>query len=68
MDEKRCIDIETKISHQEHLIEELNQVIYNQQQAIDQLEAKLNILARRFQKAVEGPGDIGPADQKPPHY
>jgi len=68
MDEQRLIDIETKLLQQELLTEELNQVVYKQQQIIDQLEIKLAGLVRRFREASEPGNDIGPSNEKPPHY
>jgi SlyX protein len=67
MSEQRLIDIETKIAHQEILVSELNQVIAQQQETIDQLQAALKKFFKQFREKNLG-GDIGPADQKPPHY
>lgn len=68
MIEQRLIDIETKIAHQDFLIEELNQVIYEQQKTIDKLELTLTSLATRFKDAMGGENDIRGPDEKPPHY
>ncbi|KYG67262.1 SlyX protein [Bdellovibrio bacteriovorus] len=67
MTEERLIDIETKIAHQEHLLEELSQVLYEQQKTIDHLEKRLIQLSKKIEDGPDG-GDIGPANQKPPHY
>ncbi len=67
MDEKRFIDIEVKILQQELLLEELHQVLYKQQSTIDHLEAQLSNILKRVQ-GEEGAEEIGPHDQKPPHY
>jgi SlyX protein len=67
MNEQRLIDIETKIAHQEILVSELNQVIAQQQETIDQLQAALKKFFKQFREK-NGDGDVGPADQKPPHY
>ena len=68
MSENRMNDLESKLAHQEHLLEELNQVIYQQQKAIDTMELKLNLLIQRLKDVAGGAGDIGPANEKPPHY
>jgi SlyX protein len=68
MTETRFIDIETKIAHQELQLEELSQVLYQQQKTIDQLEKRLVQMSKKFEEALEGTDDIGPANQKPPHY
>lgn len=67
MTEQRLIDLETKIAHQEHLLEELNEVIYQQQKTIDKLEATISSLAKRYQDLLVGGDEIRP-NEKPPHY
>lgn len=67
-DEQRLIDIETKILQQELSIEELHQVIYRQQKTIDQLEVKITGLVQRFREVSAGGPEIGPGNEKPPHY
>ena len=67
-DEQRLTDLEIKIAHQDHTIEELHQVIYRQQKEIEQIEKKLSVLIQKFQEQQDGSPDIGPGDQKPPHY
>lgn len=62
----RLVDIEIKISHQEDLVESLNQTIYQQGRRIDQLEAMVASLAdhlRTLQSSRQGP-----LNEKPPHY
>lgn len=68
MSEQRFVEIETKISHQEFLIEKLNQVIYQQQITIIQLDARLTALIKKFQDTITAENEIGPAGEKPPHY
>ena len=60
----RLVNIEMKISHQDLIIEELNQVIYQQQQTIDGLSKKLKLIEEQFRADP----NIGPAGEKPPHY
>lgn len=67
MSEDRLIDLEMKITHQEHMIEQLNKALYQQQVQLDQLDVLLKGLVKRLQSGSEG-GDIGPAGEKPPHY
>ncbi|HEY8270033.1 MAG TPA: SlyX family protein [Pseudobdellovibrionaceae bacterium] len=68
MTEERFIEIETKITHQEFLIEQLNKVIYEQQGKINQLETILTALVKRTQEIMNPEPEIGPANDKPPHY
>jgi len=62
----RLVDIEIKITHQEDLVETLNQTVYRQERRIDQLEAMVSALAehlRTLQSTRQGP-----VNEKPPHY
>jgi SlyX protein len=67
-DEKRFIEIEIKLAHQDKSLEELNDVIYLQQQQIDILQKIMNNLTKRLQSGTSNELEIGPADDKPPHY
>lgn len=62
--DERLIAIETKILHQEVILEELHQVLYQQQETIDQLQKKVKLL----QEQVRADNEIGPASERPPHY
>jgi len=64
MDEQRFIDIETKLLHQEVIIEDLHQVLYKQQEMIDFLQKKIKLLDEQLQNNNE----IRAAGEKPPHY
>ncbi|MBI3229161.1 MAG: SlyX family protein [Burkholderiales bacterium] len=69
-DEERLIDIEIKISRQEDLLDTLNQLVYQQQKKIDQLEALCSQLGRQIldmQARQEGGGQA-PIHERPPHY
>jgi SlyX protein len=61
--EQRLVDLEVRYTHLERLVEELNQVVFAQQQTIDRLLRQLAELAQRAE--VAGPT---PAADKPPHY
>ena len=68
MIEERLVNIETKITFQEDLIEELNKTVYQQQQKLDQLEEICRALARHVQALSETGNESRPANEKPPHY
>jgi SlyX protein len=68
MIEERLVDIETKIAFQEDLIEELNKVVYQQQQKLNQLEAICTSLARHLQSLAEAGGESKSVNERPPHY
>lgn len=68
MIEERLVNIETKISFQEDLVEELNKVVYQQQQKLNQLEAFCTSLAGQIQSLAEAGNESKPANEMPPHY
>ena len=64
MNEERFIAIETKILHQDRIIEELHEVIYRQQNTINKLEKKL----KQMEDMANADNEIRPTNEKPPHY
>lgn len=68
MIEERLINIETKITFQEDLIEELNKTVYQQQQKIERLEAMCQSLAQHMKSLSAARNDGMPANERPPHY
>ena len=67
MNEQRLENIESKISLQEDLIEELNKTVYRQQKKLDQLEALCRSLASHI-ASMDAAGEAKPANERPPHY
>ncbi|MEM6710553.1 MAG: SlyX family protein [Pseudomonadota bacterium] len=63
--EDRLTDLETKLSFQEQLVSDLNDVITQQSKALAELERKVALLPR-------APSDAGDGDPReeppPPHY
>jgi SlyX protein len=68
MIEERLVNIETKISLQEDLVEELNKTIYQQQQKLERLEAICESLVRHMESLEEAGNVSRTANEKPPHY
>jgi SlyX protein len=68
MIEERLVNIETKISLQEDLVEELNKTIYQQQQKLERLEAICEALVRHMESLEEAGNVSRTANEKPPHY
>jgi SlyX protein len=66
--EERLVDIEIKLARQEDLVETLNQMVYRQQQKIDQLESLCSALARHLKEIRQAATEAGSANEKPPHY
>lgn len=69
MTEERLENIETKLSFQEDLVEELNKTVYQQQQKIERLEAMCQSLAQHVQSLSAARNDgITLDNERPPHY
>jgi SlyX protein len=67
MSEERLIDIEVKLAHQEHALDEVSQVLTDQQAQLSRLEQVCRSLAERLRSISEGTS-AGEHDDKPPHY
>ncbi len=63
----RLETVETKISYQEHLIQELNEVIISQQNQMDKLEKMLEQL-RSYINHAEAGQTTPEQEAPPPHY
>ena len=68
MIEERLVNIETKITFQEDLIEELNKMVYQQQQKLARLEAICESLAKHIQSLAEAGNEGKSTNERPPHY
>ncbi len=64
----RIIELETKISYQDHTIDELNDVIVQQQQQIDQINLQLKRLHAQLTHLRSSSSEINADDTPPPHY
>ena len=65
----KIIEIETKMAFQEETIDQLNDVIINQQKAIDALKRQLIQLNTKVEEESQHwQSDNNPVDETPPHY
>ena len=62
--EERIISLETKITHLEHYIGELNRVILDQEKTIKKITSDIDAIKNRLEEKKE---DL-PDNEKPPHY
>lgn len=67
MDEK-ITDLEIRITHQEHHIEELDKVIVEQHKLIDRLNERLLFLEKRLKTVTEDHIKRPEEETPPPHY
>ena len=68
MDEERLIDLETKLSHQEHLLSELDEALTSQQAQLAQLALFCKSLLDRIKSLPDGDSGGSSNDERPPHY
>jgi SlyX protein len=63
----RITELEIKISYAEDMIDELNRVVFRQQQQIDLLVGQIKALREQVQNAAPGE-QRSLRDELPPHY
>ncbi len=68
--EDKLIELETKISYQEDLLADLNQIVVKQQRQLDELLRELSAIKEQLQESIERGSEQGELaqDEKPPHY
>ena len=66
--EEKFIDLEIRLTHQENHIQELDKIIYQQQQAIDFMQQQIKNLQGKLKNVSEY--NILPQSEEkpPPHY
>jgi SlyX protein len=67
LSEERIVNLETKISYQEDLIQELNRIVANQEKRLARQEERNDIIAGKI-KELTDMIEEAPVSQKPPHY
>ena len=65
--ESRITELEIKISYTEDLVDELNHVIFRQQQQIDTLAREINSLRQQIHSTTPQQSS-NLRDELPPHY
>jgi uncharacterized coiled-coil protein SlyX len=66
--EERLIEIEQKLSHQDFAMEQAQETLHEQGLLIAQLEITIKKLSDRLNEAAGAANQVGPGDEKPPHY
>ena len=65
--EERITDLEIRFMHQSRLLEELNELVYEQQQSLERLEKEVKQLREQMRDIM--PSTVTSlADEPPPHY
>ena len=68
MSEQRLVDLESRLAHQDHMLNQLNDVVTEQQAKIMRLEELCSALIERLRSIDDASADAQPADERPPHY
>ena len=67
-EDERIEQLELKLAYLERSNQELGDVVYRQQQALDALRARLERLADQLKEIEEGPRGYTAEEEQPPHY
>jgi SlyX protein len=67
MTEDRIIALETKISYQEAIVQELSSIIAEQEKRLSRQEEKSQLMTSKIRELTELLEE-SPVDRKPPHY
>jgi SlyX protein len=66
--EDKLVDMEIRFAHQQDHVEQLDRIIYRQQQSIDALAERLGQLEKRLKSATETHILQPEEESPPPHY
>lgn len=64
----RLDDLETRVAHQDKVIEDLSDVLAKQWKEISDLNTKIDYLKNKLQELEDGIETAPTADKPPPHY
>tara|TARA_B100000609_G_scaffold131919_1_gene105491 strand:+ start:475 stop:678 length:204 start_codon:yes stop_codon:yes gene_type:complete len=67
MSDDHLVAIETKLSFQEDLLDQLNSIIIKQQKDIDSLKREFLLIQKKIASMSESTKNAG-IDERPPHY
>ncbi len=69
-DEERMTEIEIKLTRQEDLLDELNQIVYRQQKELMAMQTLVQDLTRQMREILQKQDGQGRnlLDERPPHY
>ena len=68
--ERRIVQLEEKISHQERLTDELNKFVFEQSSSLDFIIGELGLIREQLSvhKGEADVNDSAPETERPPHY
>lgn len=65
---ERLVELEMQLTHQQRQVEELNDLVYGQQQMIDRLAAELGQIKEQLQLVLPSLNRKPEDEEPPPHY
>jgi uncharacterized coiled-coil protein SlyX len=65
---ERLDDLEIQLTHQQKMVDELNELIYSQQQEIDRLSSELRQIKEQLQIVLPSLNRAPEDEEPPPHY
>ncbi len=68
MSEKRLVEMETRLTYQDQLVEELNRLVFEQDKRMRALEETCKSLSKQLLDLAEDAPAAEIDDQPPPHY
>jgi SlyX protein len=68
MNERRIDDLELRYMQLERTVEELSGVVAAQARTMDSLVRELQQVTQRLRATSDGQPQVGPSDERPPHY
>lgn len=68
VDEKRIIEIETKLAHQERILSDLDRALADQQAQMTRLEQLCQSLVLRLRSLADAAPAEANVEERPPHY
>ncbi|UCC15334.1 MAG: SlyX family protein [Gammaproteobacteria bacterium] len=68
MNEKRLEQIEIKLAYQDQAMQDLSDVVYRQEKALENLEARLGVMTERIGELLDTLPDASADEEIPPHY
>ena len=67
-DPRRIIDLEERLTHQQHLIDQLNDVVLGQARQLERLGRELTSYATAVERLAQNAACDDLPHEKPPHY
>jgi len=66
--EERITELELRFMHQEHIIQELNETVYRQEQIIARLEQGFSLISEQMRTLEPSTTRDPDEEERPPHY